>query len=197
MICFSNRARPGWVFIVVALIVMSLLQMADFPLLRYQQNWLSQGEYWRGFSAHWIHVNWKHLMLNALGLALCIGIASPGWTIKRWTLYNLLLALGISILFTLLNPELGWYAGYSGVLYGIFLLAAVDLYPREKLIAVLLAIAIGGKIALEQIGDFNVTSSEFIGTPVVIDAHLYGVLLALSIALGERVYTILCSNEPD
>ena len=195
MNCFSNRTRSGWSFIAAVLIVMSLLQLTDFDALRYQQNWVSQGEYWRVFTAHWVHVNWQHLMLNALGLVLCMGITSPGWTISRWVIYHFLLVLGISILFTLLNPELQWYAGYSGVLYGIFMLAAIDLYQRDKLIAGLLGIAISTKILLEQVGGFNVTSSEFIGTLVVIDAHLYGALLALSIALGERVYTILHTDK--
>lgn len=191
MICFNSRTRPGWAFIATVLIAMSLLQLANFDSLRYQQNWLSQGEYWRIFTAHWVHVNWKHLMLNGVGLVLCMAITAPEWTIRRWVSYHFVLALGISVLFTLLNPELQWYAGYSGVLYGIYLLAAIDLYQRDKLIGALLASAIVIKIILEQTGGFNVDSSEIIGTPVIIDAHLYGILLAISIALGQRVYTIL------
>lgn len=195
MNCSSNKTGPGWIFIAVVLIVMGFLQLADFQTLRYQQNWHSNGEYWRIFSAHWVHLNTPHLLLNALGLVLCMGITSPGWSISRWIIYHFLLVLGISILFTLLSPELQWYAGYSGVLYGIFMLAAIDLYQRDKLIAVVLGIAISTKIILEQVGGFNVTSSAFIGSLVVIDAHLYGALLALSIALGERVYTILYTDK--
>jgi hypothetical protein len=37
------------------------------------------------------------------------------------------------------------------------------------------------------LGDFNLTSSDIIGTPVIVDAHLYGVLLAFLIALVNRV----------
>ena len=197
MICSSKNTGPGWLFCSIILIVMGLLQLFDFDTLRYQENWLSQGEYWRIVSGHWIHVNWPHLLLNALGLMLCMGIASPVWSIKWWVTYNFLLALGISLLFTLLNPELEWYAGYSGVLYGIFLLAAFDLYERDKLIAVILAIAIISKILLEQIGSINVTSSKFIGTLVVTDAHYYGVLLAILIALVQRLFTILKTQKSD
>lgn len=195
MICSSNKTGPGWIFIAVALIVMGLLQLSDFQTLRYQQNWLANGEYWRIFSAHWVHVNTPHLLLNAFGLVLCMGITSPPWSIMRWVIYNFLLTLGISISFTLLNPELQWYAGYSGVLYGIFMLAAIDLYRRDKPIAVLLTMAISTKIVLEQVGGFNVTSSKFIGTPVVIDAHLYGALLAISIVLGERLYRVFYKDN--
>ncbi len=102
----------------------------------------------------------------------------------------MILSLGISLLFSLLNPELGWYVGYSGVLYGIFMLAAFDLYLRDKIIAVLLAAAIVIKITIEQSGELNLTTSDIIGTPVVVDAHLYGVLLAVTIALVNRFKTI-------
>ncbi len=197
MIYFSNRTRPGWSFIAGILLLMGFLQLLDLPTLRYQQGWLADGEYWRILTAHLVHVNWQHLMLNAFGLVLAMGITSPGWTIRRWVFYQFFLAIGISVLFTLLNPELQWYAGYSGVLYGIFLLAAIDLYQRDKLIAVLLLIALSAKIVLEQIGYFAINSGEFIGVPVIIDAHLYGLMLALSIALGERVYTILLTHKSE
>jgi rhomboid family GlyGly-CTERM serine protease len=190
MIYFSKESKTCWIAVAAMLAIMVILQLFDVGDLRYQRDWLSTGEYWRLFSAHWVHVNWAHLLLNASGLMLCMAIASPRWLIGQWVVYNLVLTLGISVLFSLRNPQLGWYAGYSGVLFGIYLLAAVDLYPREKLIALLLAAAISIKVILEQLSNLEVTSSDLIGTPVIIDAHLYGLVLGLSIALGQRAYTI-------
>ena len=100
------------------------------------------------------------------------------------------------MLFSHLNPELDWYVGYSGVLYGIFMLAAFDLYPRDKIIAVLLAAAIVIKITIEQSGELNLTTSDIIGTPVVVDAHLYGVLLAITIILVNRLISIVLVDKP-
>ncbi len=160
-------------------------------MFRYQQNWLDNSEYWRVLSAHWVHVNWKHLFLNAAGLLLCLSIARPGWSYTRWLLYQVYFALGISFLFTLFNPWLDWYVGYSGILYGIFLLAAVDLYNRDQLIAGLLGAAIVIKITLEQTSDINLTTSDMIGSPVIVDAHLYGVILAIFIASVNRVINIM------
>ena len=190
MIYFDKESRPGWIFVAAMLAIMVILQLFDFSELRYQYDWLAKGEYWRLLSAHWVHVNWRHLMLNAAGLLLCMSIASPRWLIRQWVVYHLILALGISILFYLRNLQLEWYAGYSGVLFGLYLLAAVDLYPREKIVALLLAAAISIKVILEQTSDLKLDSSEFIGTPVIIDAHLYGILLGLTIALVQRAYTI-------
>ena len=95
----------------------------------------------------------------------------------------MILAPGISLLFSLLNPELHWYVGYSGVLYGIFILAAFDLYRRDKVISVLLIAAIVIKITIEQSGEINLTTSDIIGSPVIVDAHLYGVLLGMALVL--------------
>jgi len=191
MILFNKQNRPGWYFVAGMLLLMVVLQLLGQKLFRYQFDWYQSGHYWRLLSAHWAHTNWIHFLLNATGLILCMSIASPGWTIIRWLSYQLILALGISFLFTLFNPELNWYLGYSGVLYGIFLLAAIDLYPRDRLIGFLLGAAIVIKITLEQTSDINLTSSDIIGSPVIVDAHFYGVVLAAAIALLNRVNTML------
>jgi len=190
MTYFSKATRPGWIFVLSMLAIMGVLQLFDLGDLRYQYDWLAQHEYWRLLTAPWVHVNWRHLMLNGVGLLLCMSIASPRWTIRQWVVYNIILGIGISVLFSLRNLELEWYAGYSGVLFGLYLLAAVDLYPREKVVALLLAAAISIKVILEQTSDLQLNSSEFIGSPVIVDAHLYGLLLGLSIALVQRAYTM-------
>ncbi len=174
---------------------MVLFQMIGPTAFRYQHDWFQSRELWRLLTAHWVHANWIHFFLNTAGLLLCMTITAPGWSIKRWLIYQLILAMGISLLFSLLNPELDWYVGYSGVLYGIFLLAAVDLFSRDKVIAALLASGIVTKIAIEQSGEINLTTSDIIGTPVVVDAHLYGVLLAIAIALVNGVHAVVKTNE--
>ena len=191
MILFNKHTRAGWLFIAGMLLLMVALQLLGQKMFRYQFDWQESSQYWRLLSAHWAHTNWIHFLLNAAGLILCMSIATPGWSIRRWLSYQLILALGISLLFTIFNPELTWYLGYSGVLYGIYLLAAIDLFPRDRLIGLLLGVAIVIKITLEQTSDINLTSSDIIGSPVIVDAHFYGVILAAAIALANCVFTIL------
>lgn len=190
MISFNKESRQGWYFVAAMLLVMIVFQLIESPNLRYQYNWQESHEWWRLLTAHWVHVNWIHFLLNAAGILLCLSITSPRWTVLRWFVYQVILALGISVLFSLFNPTLNWYVGYSGVLYGIFILAAFDLYRRDKLISILLSAAILIKITIEQTGDINLTTSDIIGSPVIVDAHLYGVLLAMSIVLVNQLNKI-------
>jgi rhomboid family GlyGly-CTERM serine protease len=179
-------------YVLVSLLLMVCLQIIDSQNFRFQQDWVQKAEFWRVVTAHWIHFSWQHLLLNSLGLVLIVAIARPAWSIGRWIVYNLLLAIGISMLLTWFNPELTWYVGYSGVLFGVFLLAAIELFKTERIIALLLGLGVCIKVVLEQTGSVAVTTSDFIGVPVIIDAHLYGILLALAItlafALGNQIY---------
>ncbi len=195
MIYFNRTSIPGWIFIAVMLAIMAIFQLLDIRDLRYQPNWWIEAEYWRSFTAHWVHANWQHFLLNATGLMLCMTIASPNWPVWRWVVYNMYLAIGISTLFTLRNPELHWYVGYSGILFGIYLLAADDLYRRNRAIALLLVAAIVIKVVLEQFSDIRIGGGDLIGIPVIIDAHLYGLLLGLSIALAQRAYTMCIARD--
>jgi len=184
-----------WWYVIGSLLIMVLLQVVDSQVFRFEHDWIEQAEFWRVLTGHWIHFNWQHLLLNGLGLVLCVGITRPNWSISRWIVYNLLLASGISILFTWFNPELGWYVGYSGVLFGLFLLSAFELFKTERIMALLLGLGVCSKVALEQMSPMTLTTSDIIGVPVIIDAHLYGLLLAAAItlvlALGKQIFTIV------
>jgi membrane associated rhomboid family serine protease len=112
-------------------------------------------------------------------------------------LYSGVIGIGISLLLVLCNPEVGDYAGLSGVLFGLYLLGAFSLYARDRLIALLIIAALVIKVALEQAGFDNLNSGELIGARVIVDAHLYGLLvaIAIAIALGWARYTM--NNRPE
>ena len=184
------KTSSDWRFVGLHLVIVILLQVIGEEYLRYERNWVSTGEVWRLVTAHWVHVGWVHLFLNAAGLAICVSLANPNWSIKRWVLQCVCMALGISILFTLQNPDLQRYVGFSGILFGLYFLAAHDLYSRDRLIALLMGGAIVVKVILEQYTPYDFTSSEIIGAPVITDAHLYGLLVAIAIALAWSTYTM-------
>jgi rhomboid family GlyGly-CTERM serine protease len=181
---------PDWRFVAMMIPFMTLLQAIGPEYFRYQQDLVEQGQLWRFISAHWVHVGWMHLLLNGLGLVICVSLTGPGWSPIRWLLYCVIMAIGISILLALYNPDVIDYAGLSGVLFGLYMLTALSLYSRDRLISVLIIAAIVIKVVMEQFSFYDFNSGELIGARVIVDAHLYGLLMAIAIALGWATYTM-------
>jgi len=169
---------------------MILLQAIGPEYFRYQRDWTSTGQIWRIATAHWVHVGWIHLLLNGLGLVICVSLTAPGWSIRRWLTISLIMAIGISIMLTLYNDDVRDYAGYSGLLYGLYVLAAISLFARDRLVAGLIIAAIVAKVVMEQLDLYTFNTGDIIGAHVVIDAHLYGLLMAIAIALVWMAYTM-------
>jgi rhomboid family GlyGly-CTERM serine protease len=184
------RQSPDWRFVAALILLMALLQAIGPEYFRYERDWTSTGEIWRLVTAHWVHVGWLHLLLNGLGLVICVSLTKPGWSIRRWLTVSITMAIGISIMLTLFNPEVRDYAGYSGVLYGLYVLAAISLFSGDRLIAGLIIAAIVIKVFMEQFKFYDFNTGNIIGARVVIDAHLYGLLMAIAIALVWATYTM-------
>lgn len=169
---------------------MALLQAIGPEYFRYERDWLSSGQLWRIVSAHWVHVGWIHWLFNGLSLVIMVSLTTPGWSIVRWLVQTLCMAIGISILLMLFNPELITYVGHSGILYGLFVLGAISLFPHDRLVAVLVIAAIVVKVFMEQFSFLDFNTADIIGARVVVDAHLYGLLMAIAIALVWSRYTM-------
>ncbi len=184
------KASPDWRYVAVIVPFMALLQWIGPEYFRYERDWVSTGQVWRIVSAHWVHVGWMHLLLNGLGLVVCVSLTTPGWTARRWLVSTLVMATGISVLVTLFNPEVRDYAGHSGILYGLFVLGAISLFPRDRLIAILVIAAIVIKVLMEQFNFYDFNTGDIIGARIVVDAHLYGLLMAIAIALVWATYTM-------
>ena len=174
----------------MAIPAMVLLQAIGPEYFRFQQNLVDKGQLWRFISAHWVHVGWMHLLLNVAGLVICVSLTHPRWNPARWLLCCVVMGLGISVMLALNNPEVRDYAGLSGVLFGLYVLTALSLYARDRLIAVLIIAAIVIKILMEQFTSLEFNSGALIGARVIVDAHLYGLLMAIAIALVWATYTM-------
>jgi len=170
-----------WLPVIGLSLLMIALQIIGPENLRYETRALSTGQLWRVFSAHLVHANWIHLALNLAGFMLCVAITGVNWKLWQWGWRILLLSLGISSGFYVLHPDIGWYVGFSGVLFGLYVLAAYATLSQQLFMSVVLWLFIALKIGMEQWSSVKITSSELIGVPVLVDAHLYGVLLACGI----------------
>ena len=165
------------------ILMMLGLQLVGTELLRYQTDLFQTMEIWRLLTGHWVHANWPHFLLNMSGFLLCVALTEVKWSFWQWGWRVLVLTTGISVGFLLLNPEIHWYVGFSGVLFGLYVLAAVATFNHHVLISRLILVFIGIKIILEQWSSVKISSADLIGVPVLEDAHFYGVILAIFIII--------------
>ncbi len=144
------------------------------------------GQWWQLFSAHCVHLSWLHLAGNMLGLALLQQLFGPllvGW---RCWLGLMFIAAASSASLLAFSPEVAWYGGFSGVLIGMYVYAAIAAWRGQVLLAGAVLCIIGAKVIVEQWQGIAISRSSLSAIPVVVDAHLYG-------ALAGAVYAALAA----
>ena len=137
---------------------------------------VGDGEWWRIFSAHALHLSWLHLLLNGAVLIIFQGLYRGLFTWRHWALCLPLLTAGVSFGLLWFSPKLNWYMGFSGVLTGLLVAAAIQLWRSMPLINAVVLTAIGIKVFMEQLSGQTVIVSPLGHIPTAIDAHLYGAI---------------------
>ncbi|GGW59454.1 rhombosortase [Alishewanella tabrizica] len=153
--------------------------------LEYDRTALAQGQIWRVISGHLIHSNFYHLLMNLIGLILIMLIYAPlsqrlalGW---QWVL----LSLSTSASLWLFSDDISVYVGMSGVLHGILCFGAIlDLRQGFRTGYLILA-GVAVKLIVEQVNGPDSALAAQIAANVAIDAHLYG-------ALGGMILAMVC-----
>lgn len=149
-------------------------------LLRYERIAVGHGEWWRLLSAHLVHLNLWHTLLNVLGL-VTLALLCPQrlpWTLMLRRL--LWLGFGVSLCLYHFAPAVPDYVGLSGVLHGLFVLGLVPPALRADRYALAALALLLAKLVAEQVWGASAAEGELIGGYVVTQAHLYGAVLALA-----------------
>ena len=170
------------ILIAVCISISAFLQVFADHFIYWKPDLLT--EFWRLWTAHWVHVGWMHFFLNMLAFSFLPFIFPHA---RNWHLCALLLVLPpfISLAFYFYLPYIEAYAGLSGVLHGLY--TAVSLvylqYPQERKFAILVLVLIAMKIVWEN--TFGQTgTAQLIGSPVLTEAHLIGAIGGLFCGLG-------------
>lgn len=151
--------------------------------LRYDQMAIEHGQVWRLITGHLLHLGWFHLISNIGAFILvCLLLSrqlSTIWFLTAVTGIALLCSAGLFVFST----HVKWYVGLSGVIHGIIILGcALALRDKERW-AIFLAIGVVIKLGLEQAGISVGTSAAKLGGDIIVDAHLWGAVAGISIAL--------------
>lgn len=189
--------RSGVVVLVLLLLALQAGGDTTRLLLRYERGAVWQGEVWRLFSAHLVHLGWFHCLLNACGLLLCRSLAPARFGIGRLALDVLLLGAFVSLMLLVFSPEVGNYAGLSGVLYGLFVLGLAPAAVQGDRIGLVALLTVLGWMAWQFIAGPSVAEEKQIGGHIVAVAHLYGVIGAVLMLALERSWRLcVAGNRP-
>ena len=151
--------------------------------LSYDRAALAAGEWWRALTAHFVHLDVSHAALNGMGLVLMWALFARDYSPLRWLAIYLFSSLCISAGLWLWDPGVTDYVGASGALHGVMTAGTLAHLRRRDLDGWILAAFIVVKLAYEQFAGALPFSSS--GNTIV-DAHLYGAVGGIALALFLR-----------
>jgi rhomboid family GlyGly-CTERM serine protease len=156
---------------------------------------------WRLITAHLVHVNARHVLLNAVVWLVFARLFAPELGARRQALACTIGAAAIGGGLAAFYPQVGWYRGASGVMYTLYFTGAVVWLghalrsPRPgrwQRLALPAVLTVGGwaKIIWEQPRTGALPFNPWLDAPVVPQAHVLGAaagtLLAVVLLLRER-----------
>jgi len=166
--------------------LLALLELGGDPVrlaLGYERGPIAAGEVWRILTAHFVHIDAGHALLNGLGVILMWALFARDYSPWRWAAIYLAACLAVSAGLWFLNPGIEWYRGASGALHGVMTAGTLAHLRRRDLDGWILAVFIVAKLGYEQFAG----AMPFSGSQsTVIDAHLYGAVGGLLPALLLR-----------
>ena len=138
-----------------------------------------EGQYWRIFTAHLSHFNTQHLVMNMLGMSLCLLIFGRDLHVKHWLINFCIAAFVSSSALLLIYPASYTYVGFSDILHswimlGAFAMACKDRWLGLSVIGLMLA-----KVILEQLDVFVMTQSGVNSANISTESHFFGTLTGM------------------
>jgi rhomboid family GlyGly-CTERM serine protease len=150
--------------------------------LAYDREPLSAGEHWRWVTAHFVHLDLQHALLNVTGLVLVWALYRRLWSGVEWLAICLAGVLAIDVGLWTLQPGLQWYVGASGVLHALLVAGLVAQWRTEPAVALVVGALLIGKLWWEMLHGALPFAGE--SHAVVLPAHRYGAIGGLIAALA-------------
>jgi rhomboid family GlyGly-CTERM serine protease len=169
--------RGRWVWLLLIVLALGLvLGLGDniSELLRYDRGAIAAGGWWRLLTAHVVHLDAHHLILNELGLVLMWSLFASDYDPIEWCAIVLAGALAISSGLWWLSPRVAWYVGASGVLHSVMAAGGAKHLAERAWDRWILIVLLSVKLAYEQFGGHEPPL-------VVVDAHLYGAICGFAV----------------
>lgn len=148
-------------------------------------------EPWRLVTAHLVHVNAAHAVVNAIAWCALARLFAPDLAARRQALALALGGVAVGVGLLVFYPGIAWYRGLSGALHALFfagatvrLGSALRHYGRRAPWLPLLLLTGGWiKVWLERPYDAATPYAAWLGIATVPQAHLIGALCGTGLGL--------------
>src|SRR5687767_5017261 len=117
-----NCDRAYGLALLLVCVALGLLELGGDTFreaLGYQRGAIAAGQWWRVISAHFVHLDAEHTLLNTLGVVLMWALFARDFSPLRWAAIYLFSAACVSAGLWFFSPEVEWYVGSSGALHGV------------------------------------------------------------------------------
>jgi rhomboid family GlyGly-CTERM serine protease len=177
LLSFHSAVAVFPAVLVAVLLAFHGLGADALPVLRYERSAVLSGEAWRLVTGHLVHADIVHLGWNALGVLIVAFLFARDYSWRQW-----LVILGVSTAttdlgFLLLEPQLEWYVGFSGVLHGLMAAGLVAwLRTSRDAITWIVTGLFAAKLAWEHFAGPLPFTAASLELPVVHQAHTYGAI---------------------
>jgi len=181
---FRSDAAFLPVMLVAVLVAFHLAGPDALEALRYERSAVLAGEAWRLLTGHLVHADAAHLGWNLLGVLIVAFLFARDYTWRQWSLVLVLSIVTTSLGFLLLEPQLDWYVGFSGVLHGLMAAGLVAwLRTSRDVVTWIVLVLFAAKLAWEHFAGPLPFTAQSLSLPVVHEAHTYGAIGGLLAAL--------------
>jgi len=180
----NGDGRHGLVLLLLVLALLALAVGGDGvrDALQWRRDDIAAGQWWRLVTGHFVHLDFRHALLNATGLVLVWALYARAWPPRQWLVVIAVAIATIDAGLWLFVPSLSWYVGASGLLHGLIAAGLVSQWRSERGIAIVVAVLLAAKLAVEQLhGALPFTDGR---QHVVLESHAFGALGGLGAALA-------------
>ena len=174
--------------IVAVIVLVSVVHLLLPDVLGFDRNAFEQHQWWRLLSAHMVHLNVAHAVMNVIALCLVLALVGAAITTPGWWFVYYAIALVISLALYQLEPQLVRYVGASGVIHGLVAYGAMLRLGTHKIESSVLLVGLAAKLLYESRAGAVSGSETLIGAPVITEAHLYGAVAGGALAAGTLAW---------